>query len=74
MNVHKFDIRLPPFRSDAREGQLDAAARDDRKLWAGGVVPYIIDRSIRKYQEVKRNADDHPRRYTGGICLSSCVI
>ena len=48
MNVHKFDIRLPPFRSDSREGELDAAARDERKLWTGGVVPYEIHQSIRK--------------------------
>ena len=48
MNVHKFDIRLPPFRSDSQHGQLDAAARDERKLWKKGVVPYVIDQSIRE--------------------------
>lgn len=50
MNVHKFDIRLPPFRSDSGRGELDAAARDDRKLWPGGIVPYIIDKTIGKDQ------------------------
>lgn len=48
MNVHKFDIRLPPFRSGAGEGEFDAAARDESKIWSRGVIPYVIDKSIRK--------------------------
>ena len=54
MNVHKFDIRLPPFRSGAGEGELDAAARDERKLWTRGVIPYMIDNTIRKYHSYFR--------------------
>lgn len=52
MNVDKFDIRLPPFRSDAPSGALNAAARDERKLWERGVVPYIIENNICKYTKI----------------------
>ena len=63
MNVHKFDIRLPPFRSGAGDDELDAAARDQTRLWPGGVVPYVIDKSIRKCQNQWGTRDF--RRVTG---------
>ena len=46
--MDKFDIRLPSFVSGATGDQQDAAARDVTRLWPNGVVPYIVDRSLRK--------------------------
>ncbi|CAB3997792.1 Zinc metallo ase nas-6 [Paramuricea clavata] len=69
MNVHKFDIRLPPFRSGAGEGELDAAARDERKLWTKGVIPYIIHKTILDRSMFKTNLEKAIKEWKKYTCI-----
>ncbi|XP_046859272.1 LOW QUALITY PROTEIN: tolloid-like protein 1 [Xenia sp. Carnegie-2017] len=69
MNVDKFDIRLPPFRSDAPSGALNAAARDERKLWERGVVPYIIENSILNRPLFKANLQRAMKEWRKYTCI-----